>query len=222
MKTDRELLQMAMDALLNRYGSTGSYLATEAIIAIRKALARPEQGSADKHIVAQQLAEIASKNPEALPLAMQLLGVAPCTDCGYVKEHCRCAKQEAARPEPEPVKDHEIAELVNRLRAIAMEFHDTQQLRDRIAREVVPMMKRIPQPAEREPVAAPASAASPLTEQDALDAARYRWLRDESEPPHNFYISVPVEFHGIRYKPHEVDASIDAALASQTKQGGAE
>ncbi|MDT0507549.1 hypothetical protein [Novosphingobium sp. MMS21-SN21R] len=43
------------------------------------------------------------------------------------------------------------------------------------------------------------------------DAARYRWLRDHSCPPHNFYISVPDEFHGVRYAPSEVDAYIDAA-----------
>ena len=51
---------------------------------------------------------------------------------------------------------------------------------------------------------------------DALrkKAARYEWLRDSSEPPHNFYLSVPVEFHGVRYQPSEVDAYIDAALAA--------
>lgn len=43
------------------------------------------------------------------------------------------------------------------------------------------------------------------------DAARYRWLRDHSCPPHNFYISVPDEFHGVRYASIEVDAYIDAA-----------
>lgn len=47
------------------------------------------------------------------------------------------------------------------------------------------------------------------------DAARYRWLRDVSVPPHNFYISVPDEFAGVRYEPPEVDAYIDAAMASQ-------
>ena len=44
------------------------------------------------------------------------------------------------------------------------------------------------------------------------DAARYRWLRDRSVPPHNFYISVPVEFEGVRYTPAEVDAGIDTAI----------
>jgi hypothetical protein len=47
----------------------------------------------------------------------------------------------------------------------------------------------------------------------AADAGRYRWLRDHSCPPHNFYISVPDEFHGVRYAPAEVDEYIDEALA---------
>ena len=45
------------------------------------------------------------------------------------------------------------------------------------------------------------------------DAARYHWLRDHSVPPHNFYLSVPDEFHGVRYQPADVDAYIDAARA---------
>lgn len=50
---------------------------------------------------------------------------------------------------------------------------------------------------------------------DQADAARYRWLRDHSCPPHNFYISVPDEFHGVHYTPSEVDEYIDAAIAKQ-------
>lgn len=46
----------------------------------------------------------------------------------------------------------------------------------------------------------------------AEDAARYRWLRDKSDPPHKFYVSVPVEFHGERFTPSDVDAYIDAAM----------
>ena len=49
-------------------------------------------------------------------------------------------------------------------------------------------------------------------EQLENDAARYRWLRDISVPPHNFYISVPDEFAVVRYAPTEVDAYIDAAM----------
>ncbi|MGQ2942954.1 MAG: hypothetical protein ACT6Q7_03015 [Blastomonas fulva] len=51
-------------------------------------------------------------------------------------------------------------------------------------------------------------------DRDAADAARYRWLRDVSTPPHNFYISVPDEFADERYKPQDVDAYIDAAIAA--------
>ncbi len=36
-------------------------------------------------------------------------------------------------PAPEPMKDHQIRELVNDLRDIAVEYHGTQQLRERIA-----------------------------------------------------------------------------------------
>ena len=43
------------------------------------------------------------------------------------------------------------------------------------------------------------------------DAAPYRWLRDDSCPPHNFYVSVPDEFKDVRYSAHEVDTYIDAA-----------
>jgi hypothetical protein len=51
---------------------------------------------------------------------------------------------------------------------------------------------------------------------DAVEAARYRWLRDVSTPPHNFYLSVPVEFDGVKYSRDEVDAAIDAALSTTT------
>lgn len=50
---------------------------------------------------------------------------------------------------------------------------------------------------------------------DAGDAARYRWLRDISVPPHNFYLSVPEEFAGVKYAKNEVDNYIDAAIAAQ-------
>jgi hypothetical protein len=50
------------------------------------------------------------------------------------------------------------------------------------------------------------------------DAARYRWLRDNSCPPHQFYIAVPDEFQDVRYAPHEVDAYIDAAIAKSKDQ----
>ncbi|WP_253378542.1 hypothetical protein [unidentified bacterial endosymbiont] len=42
----------------------------------------------------------------------------------------------AAPPAPVSMKDHQIRELVNELRDIAVEYHGTQQLRERIARTV--------------------------------------------------------------------------------------
>lgn len=38
-----------------------------------------------------------------------------------------------AQPAPVVLKDHQIRELVNQLRDIAIEYHGTQQLRERIA-----------------------------------------------------------------------------------------
>ena len=67
-----------------------------------------------------------------------------------------------------------------------------------IAREEVARIARLAADCERE--------------RCAKDAVRYQWLRDKSVPPHNFYISVPVEFGGVRYAPQEVDAAIDAAI----------
>ena len=51
-------------------------------------------------------------------------------------------------------------------------------------------------------------------EDDARDGERYRWLRDQSVPPHNFYLSVPVEFADTRYTSADVDAAIDSAIQS--------
>jgi len=42
----------------------------------------------------------------------------------------------AAPPAPVAMKDHQIRELVNELRDIAVGYHGTQQLRERIARTV--------------------------------------------------------------------------------------
>jgi len=51
------------------------------------------------------------------------------------------------------------------------------------------------------------------------DAERYRWLRDHSVPPHNFYLSVPEEFKDERYTPQQVDAAIDACIAALRGKG---
>jgi hypothetical protein len=49
------------------------------------------------------------------------------------------AARQAAQP---PLKDHEIASIVNQLRDIAIECRDAQQLRESIARVVVPALRR--------------------------------------------------------------------------------
>lgn len=47
-----------------------------------------------------------------------------------------CQALYAEVPTSTPIKDHQIRELVNELRDIAIEYHGTQQLRERIARTV--------------------------------------------------------------------------------------
>lgn len=51
-------------------------------------------------------------------------------------------------------------------------------------------------------------------QRDSDDAARYRWLRDVSVPPHNFYMSVPEEFKDVKYSKADVDREIDKAIAA--------
>ncbi|MFH3087009.1 DUF551 domain-containing protein [Klebsiella pneumoniae] len=54
------------------------------------------------------------------------------------------------------MKDHEIRELVNQLRDIAIEYHGTQQLRERIARAVrAAMLVAAPQSHGSEPATVP-------------------------------------------------------------------
>ena len=48
----------------------------------------------------------------------------------------------------------------------------------------------------------------------AKEAARYRWLRDKSEPGIcSFYLSVGKAFDGIKFTQDTVDAAIDAQIA---------
>ncbi|HGH4643595.1 TPA: hypothetical protein ACJIWE_000720 [Enterobacter roggenkampii] len=47
-----------------------------------------------------------------------------------------CQALYAAQPASAAMKDHQIRELVNKLRDIAVEYHGTQQLRERIARTI--------------------------------------------------------------------------------------
>jgi hypothetical protein len=66
--------------------------------------------------------------------------------------------------------------------------------------------------------ATPASADSAA---DARDAARYRWLRDKSEPGIcAFYLSVGKAFDGVKFNQATVDEAIDAQVAAiQAKDG---
>lgn len=52
---------------------------------------------------------------------------------------------------------------------------------------------------------------------DALDAKRYRWLRDHSVPPHTFYVAVPEEEKHTLFKRTDVDEYIDKAIAAMEK-----
>lgn len=95
----------------------------------------------------------------------------------------------ATEPTPQAdsaLKDHQIAALVNELRDIAVEFHGTQQLRERIARVVVPALK--------------AKTADSVLE----DAARLDWLL--------LHIS-GAEFRriGVHYSGNARRADVDAA-----------
>ncbi|HGL6685508.1 TPA: hypothetical protein ACKF4R_001041 [Citrobacter amalonaticus] len=55
-------------------------------------------------------------------------------------------------PSQMPMKDHQIRELVTELRDIAIDYHGTQQLRDRIARTVRAFMLAAAPQQEVEPV----------------------------------------------------------------------
>lgn len=51
-------------------------------------------------------------------------------------------------------------------------------------------------------------------ENEALlkDAKRYQWLRDSSESIHQFYLSTPIWFTGVKFSKENVDSTIDAAM----------
>lgn len=57
-----------------------------------------------------------------------------------------------ALPAQVPMKDHQIRELVNKLRGIAVKYHGTQQLRERIARTVRTAMLAAAPQQEVEPI----------------------------------------------------------------------
>ncbi|WP_448645359.1 hypothetical protein [Pseudomonas mediterranea] len=47
------------------------------------------------------------------------------------------------------------------------------------------------------------------------DAERYRWLRDNSESVHQFYLSTPIWFTGVKFSKENVDSTIDAAMREE-------
>lgn len=50
------------------------------------------------------------------------------------------------------------------------------------------------------------------------EAARYRWLRDKSEPNIcAFYLSVGMALHGVKFAPETVDEAIDAAIEAEQR-----
>lgn len=56
------------------------------------------------------------------------------------------------QPLPVVLKEHQIRELVNKLRDIAIEYHDTQQLRERIACVIRTAMSAVAPPAPKSAV----------------------------------------------------------------------
>lgn len=66
--------------------------------------------------------------------------------CAYPEGHVQCLRNEKPNGSSRVgtircLKDHEVAAAVNGLRDIALKFHGTQQLRERIARFIVPLLK---------------------------------------------------------------------------------
>jgi hypothetical protein len=54
------------------------------------------------------------------------------------------------------------------------------------------------------------------------NSARYIWLRDKSESVHQFYLSTPIWFTGVKFNPENVDSAIDAAMTKPTESGASE
>lgn len=105
-------------------------------------------------------------------------------------------------------KDAELRELVNTLRDVAIKYHATQQLRERIAQVVHPWARPATQPEGQE---APDHIAD--VNKMVLDAARYRFLRD------NEYASWRPYSLRAGYSATEADALVDAAMSAQAGGG---
>lgn len=64
--------------------------------------------------------------------------------------------------------------------------------------------------ADNDTLVAAAQALRDEWRKDQADAERYRWLRDKSQAVHQFYLSVPLWFTGVRFRAQDVDKAIDA------------
>ncbi|MCY1698635.1 DUF3850 domain-containing protein [Lelliottia sp. SL45] len=99
-----------------------------------------------------------------------------------------------APPAPVPMKDHHIRELVNELRDIAVQYHATQQLRERIARAVRAAMQ-----GKAEPVSQPYKLSDGVEALRnagiAIDAEKILAERDSLNSPviPDGWVMVPVE-----------------------------
>lgn len=100
------------------------------------------------------------------------------------------------------LKDHQIAALVNELRDIAIQYHSTQQLRERIARAVVPAFK--------------ARVAGSVLE----DAARYRFLAEHCRSTSEHWGGRwSIIINGPAPKSHDSEDDFDEAVDAARKQG---
>lgn len=63
----------------------------------------------------------------------------------------------------------------------------------------------------------PAAVLALIAENEALrkEAERYQWLRDKSDSVHQFYLSTPIWFTGVKFSKEMVDSTIDSAMSKE-------
>jgi len=115
-------------------------------------------------------------------------------------------------PDNYTVDDSELARRVmvflGRATTASME-PGADPLRDRLAEKLAEWRARAPATSTASQGAAPAD--------DAKDAARYRWLRDKSEPGIcAFYLSVGSAFKNVKFARETVDEAIDAQITAMS------
>lgn len=88
----------------------------------------------------QELARMALASLEAEPVADVVAWFSPneerSCDVRLRRHNINPGPLYADPPAPAAIKDHQIRELVTELRDIAVDYHGTQQLRERIARAI--------------------------------------------------------------------------------------